>query len=250
MALIEKPSPGSEEAPPRPDPGPGQSGWTGGRVTSLVLGVILSLVSLGALSGSGFLWWADRTQRDAAGFITSSAEPFRSTGYAVTSDRIQLWVGHPSWLRLERAFGDARIRVTPESATTPVFVGVAQTVDVQRYLRGVAHTVVFDVSGGRADRTFGGGAPSTPPAQQRFWEASTQGVGQSSLRWHVRSGDWTIVTMNADAHPGVSILADVGITVPSLPWVALGLLVFGLVLLALGLPLIVVPIVRASRVRG
>jgi hypothetical protein len=53
--------------------------------------------------------------------------------------------------------------------------------------------------------------------------------------------------MNADGAEGVSVTGDVGATAPSLDWVALGLVVFGVVLLAGGVVLVVVPVVRASR---
>jgi len=42
--------------------------------------------------------------------------------------------------------------------------------------------------------------------------------------WTPRSGDWSIVFMNADVGAGVAVHGDAGAKLPILPWVALGLL--------------------------
>ena len=52
--------------------------------------------------------------------------------------------------------------------------------------------------------------------------------------------------MNADGSPGVSVRADAGATVPALTWVAVGLLVGGLILLAASTALIIIPVSRTS----
>jgi hypothetical protein len=52
--------------------------------------------------------------------------------------------------------------------------------------------------------------------------------------------------MNTNATAGVRVTADVGATVPDLGWMAAGLLAVGALLLAGGVALIVIPVVRAS----
>ena len=85
----------------------------------------------------------------------------------------------------------------------PVFVGIARTADVDRYLRGTAHTSVTDVdtSPFNARATARVPPPSARPVRptQSFWAASARGTGRSTLTWDVRDGDWSVVVMNADA---------------------------------------------------
>ena len=55
--------------------------------------------------------------------------------------------------------------------------------------------------------------------------------------------------MNSDASRPVAVQADVGATIPWLIWLAVGLLIFGVLLLALGTVLIAIPVHRASHDR-
>src|SRR5262249_19350122 len=70
------PGGGPPAAPSRPQAAARPSGWTGGRITALVIGVLLALVSLALLGGGGTALWADTTQRDTAGYLTTSAHEF------------------------------------------------------------------------------------------------------------------------------------------------------------------------------
>ena len=45
-----------------------------------------------------------------------------------------------------------------------------------------------------------------------------------TLTWAVKSGDWTVVAMNADGSRPVSMQVNVAATLPALPWIATGLL--------------------------
>src|SRR4029078_9127714 len=67
-----------------------------------------------------------------------------------------------------------------------------------------------------------------PPAARDFWVASASGVGTQTLTWKVRDGDWSIVLMNSDASPGVAADVDVGAKMSFLLWVAVGVLIGGL----------------------
>jgi hypothetical protein len=53
-----------------------------------------------------------------------------------------------------------------------------------------------------------------------------------------------VVAMNADGSRPVSLQVNVAATLPALPWIVVGLLAGGLVLLAAGLLLIVLPLRR------
>ncbi len=73
------------------------------------------------------------------------------------------------------------------------------------------------------------------------------GSGTQTIHTTVSTGDWVLVVVDQDQVPGVSVRADVGATVPALPWVATTALVSGAVLLALAALPIGIAARRASR---
>jgi len=95
------------EAPARP------SGWTGGRITALVIGALLALVSLGLLGSGGTALWVDRTQRDGAGYVTTHVRKFSTAGSALSTERIDLGSAGIGWLYSATLLDKVRIRVTP-----------------------------------------------------------------------------------------------------------------------------------------
>ncbi|WIV53900.1 DUF4389 domain-containing protein [Amycolatopsis nalaikhensis] len=231
---------GHEPPHPRPPAHPaGPSGWTGGRIAAAISGAVLVLGSMGLLTGGATLLWADRTQRDADGYLTASTTVVAS-GYAVASDPVRLQgVSTP---KVAGIVGDVRIRATGTDSR-PVFVGIGRTDAVERYLAATEYTAP-------GDRTHPGGAPAVPPGDAGIWVASASGPGTQSIGWPVRDGQWTAVVMNADASRGISVRAEAGATAPALGWIAFGLLLSGAVVLAGGAVLIGVAAHRASRHPG
>ena len=67
-----------------------------------------------------------------------------------------------------------------------------------------------------------------------------------TLTWPDRSGNWTVAAMNADRARPVAVRISVAATLPSLPWIAAGLLAGGVLLLAAGVILIALPARRAA----
>src|SRR5262245_254069 len=201
-------------------PGPGPGGRRRHRGVSLVAGSILCVFAVVFLAGGGWALWKDRVDRDAHGFVSLGTTDLRTETYAIVGD---LRGDGPSWLWGSTVLGDARVRATSESER-PLFIGVARTDDLFRYLRGAGYATIdsFEVT---ADTTHRGGAPSGSPSRESIWAASTQGTGKQTLLWTPRSGDWSIVFMNADAGAGVAVHGDGSAELPILPWVAVGLLV-------------------------
>ena len=189
------------------------------RAASLVAASIVSVLALVMLAGGGWALWKDRVDRDAKGFVSIGTTDLRTETHAIVGD---LRGDGPSWLWGSTVLGDARVRATSQSAR-PLFIGIARTDDVFRYLRGAGYATIdsFEV---RADTTHAGGAPSGPPSRESIWAASTQGTGRRTLRWTPRSGHWSVVFMNADAGAGVAVHGDASAKLPILPWVAGGLL--------------------------
>ena len=220
------------------------AGWTAGRIAAVASGVVLVLVSLGLLVGAGVGLWADLSQRDS-GYVTTGVHRFSTTGAALATEPTELGAAGVGWLYSPSLLDDVRIRVTPASPG-PVFVGIAPSTDVDRYLAGVRHTLVSDYWAGRTEAVTGGTAVA-PPATQDFWAASTAGPGARTLEWSPAEGTWTVVVMNADGKPGVDVEADLGARVPALLWIALGSLVLGAALMVGGVLLVVRAIRRRRR---
>jgi len=229
-----------------PGAAPGGRGWTPGRIVSVVAGAVLILGALGLLGAGGAALWADTAARDGGGYVNVSSETYRTSGYAVASDTVDLhWGG--GWYSARSLLGTIRIRAE-STAGVPVFIGIAPSGAASRYLSNVAHATVS----GPASSTgwyaaHGGTAPAAPPASAVIWVAYAAGPGTQTVVWPVRSSNWTVVAMNADGSRPVSVHVDVGATLPALPWIAAGLLAGGVVVLAGGIVVLVIPIRRASR---
>jgi hypothetical protein len=217
-----------------------------GRVSLIVLGSIGVLFGLALLVGGGFLLWADRTQRED-GYLTTPTERFATPTYALTRTRLEVDTEGEGWVLNESWFGKVRIR-GESSGDKTLFIGIGPQAEVARYLGTVAHANVQDIDFDPFRVTYlsvSGDAPQAPPTEQSFWAASASGVGTQTLTWKVREGDWTVVLMNADGSRGVAADVDLGAKLSFLLWVAIGLLVGG-VLVSVGSAAL---IVLAARTR-
>jgi hypothetical protein len=217
----------------------------------VVLGSILALIGLIGVLGGGALTWASATQRDGAGFFHTDAERFSVGTYAITSEDVDFGTGvRPGDLGVD--VGDlvrVRLRAAPGERGVPVFVGIARTKDVNRYLRGTAHDVVEDVDLDPFSvdyRTVAGSQEPGAPGDENFWVASSGGPGRRTVVWEPKSGNYTAVVMNADASRGVSADVSVGAAVKHLWAIVAGIFVVGVILLAGGVALIVVAGHRAT----
>ena len=245
-----KPAPSQQQQPQLPTPAsappdPAPAAWTAGRIVSLVVGALLALGAIGPLIGGAATLWADRTQRDALGYLNSPVVALSTDSRALVSETVNVNPGGPNWAYPRSILGDTRLRFTSESPDRAIFVGIASSADAAAYLSGTDHATVtnaFDADWKTVRHP--GTAPAAPQASSRIWVASAAGPGTQTLTWTPRQGDWTIVVMNADAGPGVSVLADAGASAPFLTWVAVGLLVLGALMLLAGVVLIAVPLAR------
>lgn len=213
----------------------------GGQIAMIVVGSIVALLGLGLLGG-GVAVAAAGHSRDDAGFLTTGPATVATTAYAVTAPNIGIDVRGPDEAYARDLLGTVRIRAT---ASQPVFLGIARTADVQRYLDGVGYAEISDVNVNpvRIDYAeHAGRAPEVPPGEQTFWELSDSGTGTRTLEWQLATGDWTVVVMNADGSPGVRADLDLGGTLPVLRGVTIGLFIAGGLLVIGGAVLILLPL--------
>jgi hypothetical protein len=220
------------------------SGWTAGRITALVIGALLLLVGLVLLGGGGTALWADRTQRDG-GYVTTGVHEFSTSGSALATVRTDLGSAGVGWLYSPGLLGKVRIRVTPVSSGSPLFVGIGRSAEVDRYLAGVDHTVISEFWRDEVESVAGGPARSAP-ATQHFWVASDSGPGPRTVVWDPKDGAWTVVVMNADGSSGIAVGADLGARISAVLWIAVGLLAAGGVFV-LGGALLIAGAIRGRR---
>jgi Domain of unknown function (DUF4389) len=208
----------------------------------LVLGTLAALLGLGLLAGAGFTGWANYQQRDG-GYFTTPSERYTVDSYALTSPRLNVMVdAGPSGVDPAAMAGSVMLRGSAADSAQQIFIGIAPQADVAAYLNDVKHSELTEVrfSPFRAEyRDVSGTKPPARPATQNFWTASAAGAGTQELKWDLRSGNWAVVIMNADASSPVSVDLRGGARSDLLWPVFLGLLIGGIVLLAVGVPLIV-----------
>lgn len=240
MSISPSVEPATSAAAPHP-PRTGRRGWTTARIVTVVAGCILGLVSLGLLGFGGWATWTTTTQRDAAGYLTASTHTIATAGPVITSGEVgeladQAWGG---------MLGTVRVRATSTDPNAGVFIGVAPTAAVDRYLSDVDRKAVTDWFP-LATRDLGtaGATPQPGPAEARIWTAQVSGSGTQALTWRPDGGT-TVVVMHPDGSRGLSAEIDFGAKVPDLAWIAVVFVVVGGLMLGAATVLIVVPGRRA-----
>lgn len=204
----------------------------GARIAAFIGASVTGLLALVLLAAGGVALWANG-EKDDDGYLSTGSDRFATSTYAIATDNLDVDSGGAGWITSSDRYGKIRLQVDSR-ADKPVFVGIARTRDVTRYLAGSAHATLTDVdySPFRPEyRTDAGGAPAGRPADQRIWTASAQGQGRQTLTWDVKHGAWSVVVMNADASRGVDTSVRAGANVPILPAIGWGALGGGLVLL-------------------
>src|SRR5215469_6536521 len=142
---------------------PGPLGWTTGRIISMVIGAVLALCSLGLLGAGTAATWATTAHRHG-GYVDLGTQTYRTNGYALASQQIELSTATGGWDVARSLFGTVRLRVTPAPAGTPVFVGIAPAGAAARYLSGMAYSTVTGAT--QDHQSYSGhigGAPAVRP---------------------------------------------------------------------------------------
>jgi hypothetical protein len=201
------------------------------RVILLVSGSITVFVALLLLAGGTAAGWG-LTQRDSSGFFMTGSHAISTSSYAYTSESMDISSDTPGWVG--RNLGTIRVQV---SSDKPVFIGIARTHDVRRYLAGVPQTTITDVQTDPFEvtsHTNGGSAKPEAPGGQSFWRVKSAGSGTQTVTWPAESGNWSVVAMNADGSRNVSVDTRFGARVSALPWFTFGLLAAGAAVGAMG----------------
>jgi hypothetical protein len=214
---------------------PSRRPWGAGRVVATVAAALFLLLGVGMLVGGGALRLADATLRDDGGYVMGGTRAWQSPGYAVRSESARIRSDSATLDLPARLLGTMTATADP-ATPNGVFVGVARTADVERYLAGVAQSTVVDPfdDNGEPTLTFvDGGSPRVAPTDATFWTASASGRGPQRITWEPEDGEWTLVVMNGEGTTPVAAEVAIGAEVPVLDSAGAVLLVAGLVVVCL-----------------
>jgi hypothetical protein len=218
------------------------------RLIALTAGGIAALAAAVALTAGALVLW-ENGKKDDDGYLSTATHAYGTHGYAIATDDLDIDERGPGDVIDDDLYGRLRLKVDSHG-DRPVFVGIAPTEDVDRYLARSAHSEVTDVDLDpfHADyRAHGGAAAPGAPAEQGFWAASAHGSGRQTLEWKVRNGGWSIVVMNEDGSRGVDAGVSVGADVPILTPLGWSLVGFGALLALVAAGLVVVGVRSPSR---
>ena len=206
----------------------------GSRIALAVTGTIASLVAVALVAGGALALWGDSLKGDD-GYLKTDTERFSADTRALATDNLDVDLGDADFLAQSDDLG--KIKVTAESRDgKPVFVGIARTNDVEKYLAGVPYTTVDDVEVTPFDADYtrhGGNRHPVSPEHAGIWQASSHGTGERAIEWEVDDGDYSVVVMNADGSLGVDADISAGANIPfldELGWSAIGSGAFALIL--------------------
>ena len=213
------------------------------KVVLIVVGSLLILVGLGA------------TAVGAAILVVFGSNNTVVTGPHQVATPTHALVSPPEDIQNESSIAAAvgtpsvRFQLTT-SQPGGVFIGIGPTSDVNRYLSGVAIDQVTDIrfTPYSLDTQRRNGSVTPPnPTLQSFWVAKSTGASRARVVWPVSDGSYRVVMMRADASTGLIADAHFGLTIPHIGSIAIGLLIGGLVVLAVGIVLLVFGIRSKSR---
>ena len=211
-------------------------------IVAIVVGCLMLFPGVGLFTGGGALAIGQAVATDDDGYFRYTLDRVESDGVAVATT--DLWFddveGDAPWV-LDWLDVDLRLRVDGAGDTDDVFVGIARTPDVERYLQDAAWSDVIELD----DRTpryreIDGGTAIEPPVGEDFWAEIAVGAGEQELTWDARGGRWSVVVMNADGSPVVEADVEVGARSGAVTPVAVALLIVGGLVVAGAVALIVV----------
>ncbi|MGI9645890.1 MAG: hypothetical protein ACR2O6_11340 [Ilumatobacteraceae bacterium] len=229
----------------RPTP-PAPSGTrrelTAGHIVALVAGVLLLFPALGMTAGGALTLVGQAVATDDDGYFEFTLDRIATDGVAITATDLRLDgdAEATDWL-LDWLDVDVRLRVDGAATTDDVFVGIARSADVERYLAGSAHSEIVEVDGRSPfyEQIDGVDLVESPLAQD-FWSATASGAEVQELTWEARAGRWSVVVMNADGSPAVAADVEVGARSGAVTPIGITLLAVGGVTLIAAVVLIVV----------
>ncbi len=199
------------------------------KVLSAFVGVMIVIGSLGMM-GAGAV---ALSVNDADGFLTAGPVRITTDSAALVGDDLDIFLDDPLVNRVD--FDRIGTRIGVDSRTgKPVFVGIGPAAEVSRYLADVRHASVEFNHDDVILIGHAGFGELVAPGEQGFWVADAT---DGTLSWDIENGRWAVALFNADGSPGVDVDVTASARVPFIRPIGLGLLVVGLLGLAVGITL-------------
>jgi hypothetical protein len=196
-------------------------------VSRLVFGSLCLLLALAVMGAAAAGIFGLENNRDASGYFVTHTHHYQTSSYALSTESLN--VGSVTGA-LETSLLRLRISATSSNPTKPLFIGIARTEDVARYLARVQHDELRNINFDpfKVDyRPVGAGAPSAPPSTKHFWQTHASGTGTQTISWPVKSGRWSAVVMNADGSRNVSVNAQLAARLSGAWWFVAGFIALG-----------------------
>jgi hypothetical protein len=214
------------------------------------------LISMALIAGGGTLLWVNNKYVDSAGYLTSDTLNIERDSHAVVAGPIEL---DETAVRVLRSIGVITVFEFQGKNNNPskqIFMGVADEAELENYLDNVDYDEIDNIGfGWRLDfsrityNTHPGDDEPSPPASESIWAASVVGPANETLVWETRTGSYSIVMMNDDGSSGVDLDMIFKAKIPSLVGFGVGLLVSGIILLAIA-SLMIFLAVRRKTTKG
>ena len=236
-----------------------------GKIVLLVFGIIILLVSVGLLVSGGALMFAERVIKDSEGFYSTKTVHLEKDSHAIVTKPVDIDLGEERdwrWLlpgsRWDPSeFLTFKIEGSNNDSSKQIFMGMAEVSDLKAYLRDVEYDEITNLKIDRfgIDRgedlieytNHSGSSEPTTPLSQTFWTALAHGAGTQTLEWGIESGNYSFVLMNDDGSADLDMSVVVGVKIPPVLWVSVGLLIGGIVVLIIAVVMIYLAVRRSRK---
>jgi hypothetical protein len=223
-----------------------------GRIILLIFGILFILGSVPLLLGGGALLWVDIALKDDGGFFTTESYQLERDSYAIVTESAHIDIDDEEWDWGWGWFGDwdlgdlvtFKVEGSNRDTSKGIFIGVAEESGLRGYLNDVEYDEIidFEIHDDELDVEYkphyGSLAPADPTSQT-FWAPSIYGLGTQTLEWELETGTYSVVLMNADGSNDVDVDVALGVKVPLIFGIGVGLLMGGVVALILGILMVI-----------
>jgi len=203
------------------------------KVLLIILGILLGLCGIGSICLGGLALGAGGTSGSIESSYHNLSTP--TVGYVSNPSEIE------NSSNLNKSGLNVTLKVDARNSTKPLFLGVGPTQQVNDYLAGAPVVQVTDLSFSPfklTTTTVAGSVQPAAPGDQAFWVAKATGVNPA-LSWKFADGNYEVVIMNADGSVRTQADVRIGVKAPVLGKLAIGGLIFGIIVALVGLALLI-----------
>jgi hypothetical protein len=161
-----------------------------------IFGTIVLLISIYLLVSGGICMWTYSTTRDSEGFSSTWTIQINKDSHAIVLNPENIDFGGGC---NKNNLYTIKVKVSNNSFSNQIFVGIAREADIDAYLSGVEFDQItsFQIFPSRAKyQNYPGNIMPGSPSSQVFWIESTYGTGIQTLTLEPGSDFNSLVFMN------------------------------------------------------